>query len=161
MAIGIHKKPIQRPIKLETPLEYMTEKTLKMLLYKLSITDAAHTRIFVSHQRIVRPSPNIAPMSQYSILETIHSINDNQINLLSKFLIIHLFRNFIETTKQVDIFNVSYRLSYLTFTLTHAVLPLYSFTVIFEVPFLTALIFAAPLNVLFLVTVATFLFDEL
>ena len=50
MAIGIHKKPIQRPIKLETPLEYMTEKTLKMLLYKLSITDAAHTKIFVSHQ---------------------------------------------------------------------------------------------------------------
>ena len=85
MAIGIHKKPIQRPIKLETPLEYMTEKTLKMLLYKLSITDAAHTRIFVSHQRIVRPSPNIAPMSQYSILETIHSINDNKINLLSDF----------------------------------------------------------------------------
>mgnify|MGYP003216629706 FL=1 len=136
----------------------MTEKTLKMLLYKLSITDAAHTRIFVSHQRIVRPSPNIAPMSQYSILETIHSINDNKINLLSDFSSSTCPENI---SKQVDIFNISSRLSYLTLTLTHAVLPLYSFTVIFEVPFLTALIFAAPLNVLFLVTVATFLFDEL
>lgn len=120
MAIGIHKKPIQRPIKLETPLEYMTEKTLKMLLYKLSITDAAHTKIFVSHQRIVRPSPNIAPMSQYSILETIHSINDNKINLLSDFSSSTCPENI---SKQVDIFNISSRLSYLTLTLTHAVLP--------------------------------------